>query len=134
MTCRLMLVIAAGAVAALSQPAAAQSEDAPYGYGVFRIQNPHRVAIRYQVKWGANEWKSFTVSPGSTRWHSYPLDAECRTPRPAIRFDWHTADDECTFRTYNLNTYVTRDPSNGGKAYYFEYSSCGCYLDLKARP
>lgn len=117
-------LLATFAVALASGSAAHAAE-----YGSFVISNNTGVDVPYQVKWGDGEWESSCLESGYRKWHYYELDCDGRAPIPHVRFDCVGGDGDYTNECYEMDFYATDCPSEG-KPHYFEYSSCGTYLDL----
>lgn len=109
--------------------ATASSATAGNIYGAFVLRNPNDTEVRYQIKWGDGEWKSYTVGAGRAAVHSHTLDAGGTAPVPRIRFDDIGGDGRTTWRTYRLDFYSVRNPNQGPKPYRFEFSG-GRYIDL----
>jgi hypothetical protein len=109
--------------------ATGQQAKADECYGSSVIRNPSNNTICYQVKWGDGDWKSYSLPPGTSRYHAYPLDGNGCVPTLGIRFDYIMNDGDVTFKTYKLDVFATHCPERG-KKHVFCYSRCGCYLDL----
>jgi hypothetical protein len=109
----------------------AQAQPGRTDYAIVTIRNPRSVTVNYQIKWGAGNWESFSVSPGFSRYHAFPVDAAGRAPRPQIRFDYILGDGGVTYKTYSLNTYTSSRLSvDSGKPHVFRDDSTGRFLDL----
>jgi hypothetical protein len=65
--------------------AAARADDVTE-FRTFAVKNTTNQAIQYEVRWGAKMWKTFTLNPGITRWHSYPDYTDTPAPEPRVRF------------------------------------------------
>lgn len=103
--------------------------------GLVTITNPTDKTIHYQFRWGAGEWKVFSLSPGCQRrhWWNYDFRGENRSPVPQIRFDWIGGDGKVTYHTVRLTAYAVVNPRvNTGKVYRFRYSSGGSLIFLNA--
>ncbi len=120
------LILAAGLTAIAQQEVRAETFES------FVLRNPNKVTPHYQIKWGDDDWKSFSVSPKHLRWHAFPLDEQGVTPPPQIRFDWIGGDGQVTERYRDLKTCPTSVPRNG-KQYVFRYSRNGRHVDLYAQ-
>lgn len=121
-----MLMMLGLVVVLLATGQQAKAEDC---YGSFVVRNPSNTAIHYQVQWGDEEWKSYCVQAGWSKYHYYPLDANGHVPTPRIRFDCIGGDHEATHKTYQLGVYATHYVDRG-KKHVFRYSHCGRFLDL----
>ncbi len=141
-----LAIVALGLVAlVLGNSGASQAQvgsnraDLPNLRGTFAIHNQTGVTIRYQVKWGNEEWKRIILPSGRVERHSYPLNASNRAPTPYVRFDSIGGDGKVTWKSYRLEFravgfaglaqgYLTEP-----KHYRFRYSPDGRVLDLKAQ-
>jgi hypothetical protein len=130
---RLTKALAAVAVVWLGAGGAAEAAD-DAAYSAFTVRNTSRVAIPYQVRWGADgEWRSFTLAPGGERTHFCRLDEDGLAPAAFIRFDCIAGDDDITWRTLRLACYAVRRGERG-KNYAFRYANNGRYLSLYTEP
>ena len=144
---KLIPAVALGLVAALwtgaAPPAQAQEKtgtsvsDEAVVYAMFSIHNPTADPISYSVKCGNGEWKPVKILSGKTFDHSYKLNAKVEFPGPSIRFDYKLNDGQATPKVYALRpSQVVRGgfgpKGNTGtpKAYYFEVSADGRFLEL----
>lgn len=100
-------------------------------YAAVVISNPSPQTLHYEIKWGDEDWKSFDVDPYSKRTHYLAIEAGEALPKPRVRFDCVTHDDDVTLFQYVLHSYRVTDVWDG-KDYYFEYSADGRFLDLFA--
>ena len=91
---------------------------------VFRIENPTRVTIHYQIKWSNNQnWKQQSVNSGRAWFH---LSSGESVPEgyPKIRFDHITGDQRTTYRTYSLETVLSFErSSDDAPTYFFDFVS-----------
>jgi len=94
-------------------------------YGSFVVKAPNNGTVKYQVKWGNGEWKSYTLYAGDIGYHAYPLDALGCAPSPRIRFDGVGNGN----LLYGVDVYAVENPWRG-KQYVFQYSNRGTCLDL----
>ena len=119
-----------GLIGALT-PVAAKAEALSTEYAIFTVRNPRSVGVNYQIKWGDGDWQSFSVNAGFSRYHAFPVDADGRTPRPQIRYDYILGDGAVTYRACSLNTYTSRRLSvDSGKPYVFRDDSSGRILNF----
>ena len=118
------------------------SDNASYS-GAFSIENPTRVVIHYEYKWGESKpWKKGTLQPGDTDTLSYPLgdNKATKVPTPFVRFDRIGGDTAYTAQEYRMQFYAVGYAGYGPaanttqpKRYLFRYAPDGRTLDLKAR-
>lgn len=114
--------------------ATAQSASASNRYAVTTIENPFsNITITYQYKWGNGQWRSATLYPGQSRWHSwqYRFANENRSPKLYIRFDSDRRAGVTYFQTYSLVRYAVPDQASRGKVYRFKFNGpARQYIDL----
>jgi hypothetical protein len=101
-------------------------------HGIFTIQNPTKRPIHYQMKWGDNaRWQTYTLQPGASRWHAYPLDCHACAPSPYVRFDYILGDDDVTWKSYIVEFFASSSlDAPSGKPYHFEVVKNGRELEL----
>ena len=91
---------------------------------VFRIENPTRVTIHYQIKWSNNQnWKQQSVNSGRAWFHLWSGES---VPQgyPKIRFDHITSDQWATYHTYPLETVLSFERnSDDAPTYFFHFVS-----------
>lgn len=74
-------------VVALGVNGSAHASDATE-YESFAVRNNTDTAIRYEVRWGNKGWKTFTLSPSTTRCHSNrDHDDERLCLAPMVRYE-----------------------------------------------
>jgi hypothetical protein len=125
------------------EPKGYTTSDAASLKGAFVIHNPSNHPKQgYQVKWGdKGEWKTFTLRPGESYTHSYPLDKKGMAPIPYVRWD-SVVDDgkkvtkteqEVDFGRVGYTGYNSKGNVNKAWHYDFQYRKDGRHLDLVAR-
>ncbi len=91
---------------------------------IFRIENPTRVTIHYQIKWSNNQnWEQQSVNSGGAWFHLWSGES---VPQgyPKIRFDHITGDQWATYRTYRLETVLSFERnSDDAPTYFFSFVS-----------
>lgn len=100
-------------------------------YAAVVISNPSDQTLHYEIRWGDGDWRPFDVNPCSKRTHYVRVETDEALPRPLVRFDCVTHDDDVTLFQYALNAYRVTDVWDG-KDYSFEYTADGRFLDLFA--
>jgi hypothetical protein len=107
--------------------------DLPSLSAAFVIQNNNGVPISYQVQWGNQGWKSYTLQSGFTTTHTFPLN-NGMAPIPNIQFG--NAVGGTAVKTYRLNFGTVGDAGFGPARnddpwrYNFRYAGNGRSLDL----
>ena len=91
---------------------------------VFKIENPTRVTIHYQIKWSNNhDWKLQSVNSGKEWFHSWRGERVSQG-YPKIRFDHIAGDQRVTYRTYLLETVLSFEKnSDDAPTYFFNFVS-----------
>ena len=97
---------------------------------VFKIGNPTRGTIHYQIKWSNNQnWKQQSVNSGRAWFHSSSGES---VPQgyPKIRFDRIRGDQWTTYRTYRLETVLSFEKNSADAPTYFFNFVAWNQLDL----
>jgi hypothetical protein len=103
----------------------------------FSLRNKTGVTIKYQVKWGNGQWKSFTLEDGYTYTHSYALNDNGEFSSPYVRYDRIGGDSGYTEKAWPMGVNQVGSGGYGGrrsepKKYYFEYAADNRHLNVYA--
>jgi hypothetical protein len=104
----------------------------------FSLANDTGITMNYQVKWGNNQWKSFTLENGRIYTHSYALNNNGEFLSPSVRFDRIGGDSSYTEKVYDMDVTQVGSGGFGGhrsepKKYYFEFSADNRHLNIYAK-
>jgi hypothetical protein len=118
------------ATTAHSEQIATSCADCPSYRGEFSLENKTGVAIKYQIKWGNSQWKSFTVPDGKLMSHWHPLDGNDKAPSPLLRFDRFADGASVTNHVVDMDFYKvgsggygTSSRKSAEKKYVFKFAA-----------
>ena len=102
-----------------------------YPKRVFKIKNPTRVTVRYQIKWSqTNNWQNQSLQTGFIRTHRSSGQQILRG-YPKIRFDHIAGDQQVTYKNYGLeSTVLLGENADIAPIYRFRYTQWDNRLDL----
>lgn len=81
-------------------------------YETFAVKNTTNETIRYEVRWGKNEWKSYTLNPGVVRWHYHRDDLDGPIPEPRLRYHAGGTYDNPIVITHVMGTEIVDQPKS----------------------
>ncbi|MBY0522604.1 MAG: hypothetical protein K2R98_04375 [Gemmataceae bacterium] len=92
----------------------------------FTVSNETGGTVRYEVRWGNNEWKSFTLQSGMRNTHYYRRSIFASTPQPQVRMDVDTRSDVRDVYIFDMDSQFVSDPnSEDGRKYTLRLHSFG---------
>jgi hypothetical protein len=121
-------ILAVAALGWLSAGAAGAAENAKK-VGSFVVNNPTTATIRYEVRWGHGEWKTYTLEPGDRRCHYHTLSVHNTVPTPKLRYDCDLAEGEIQAKMFEPQTGAVTDQWRG-TGYTFRTASGGRFAYL----
>src|SRR5262249_51721549 len=74
--------------------------DVPQPVREFTVKNETGDPIRYRVRWGTGRWDTFSLAPGETQPHSYPVDSRGQAPRPSMSWAVTLGDGPLEITTF----------------------------------
>ena len=100
------------------------------------IENPTKVTIRLQHKWGDGQWTTDTLKPGEKKWFwwTYNRPNEDKSPRFYVRFDSDLHPGKVFEIDYDLKKNAAPAPDwEYAHKYFFKFDGDGNYIDLYER-